>query len=64
MAGFDDIGSAVDVAPTLTSVAVPLVEVGAEAMRLALADGHQESVITIPTAVRLRESTPRAMRAE
>jgi hypothetical protein len=33
-------------------------------MRLALADGQQETVITIPTAVRLRESTPRAMRAD
>lgn len=38
VAGFDDIGSAVDVVPALTSVAVPLEEAGASAMRLALAE--------------------------
>ncbi|MEU7740611.1 LacI family DNA-binding transcriptional regulator [Nonomuraea sp. NPDC049158] len=55
VAGFDDIGSAVDVVPALTSVAVPLEEAGASAMRLALAEGAE---LRIETRVILRESTP------
>ncbi|MBT2229318.1 LacI family DNA-binding transcriptional regulator [Nonomuraea sp. NEAU-A123] len=56
VAGFDDIGSAVDVVPALTSVAVPLEEAGASAMRLALAEGSE--TVRIETRVILRESTP------
>jgi LacI family transcriptional regulator len=58
VAGFDDIGSAVDVTPTLTSVAVPLHEVGLSAMRLALSDEDRPGLVRISTKVVLRESTP------
>ena len=37
--GFDDIQLAVDVTPRLTTVALPLAEIGAESIRLALAAG-------------------------
>ncbi len=57
VAGFDDIGSAVDVVPALTSVAVPLREAGLTAMRLALSDEDSASVC-LPADVVLRESTP------
>ncbi|GGL17627.1 LacI family DNA-binding transcriptional regulator [Sphaerisporangium melleum] len=63
VAGFDDISSAVDVVPALTTVTVPLRTAGLEAMRLALADDDAAGeagipTVWIPTAVRLRESTP------
>ncbi|WP_117210063.1 LacI family DNA-binding transcriptional regulator [Allorhizocola rhizosphaerae] len=57
VAGFDDIASAVDVAPALTSVVIPLRKVGRTAMRLALR-GDTEKVVTITTEVVVRESTP------
>ncbi|WP_103954721.1 LacI family DNA-binding transcriptional regulator [Nonomuraea solani] len=56
VAGFDDIESAVDVLPPLTSVAVPLREVGLSAMRLALSGGEQDA--RLPVGVVVRESTP------
>jgi len=37
--GFDDIQLAIDVTPRLTTVALPLAEIGAESIRLALAAG-------------------------
>jgi LacI family transcriptional regulator len=59
VAGFDDIGSAVDVVPALTSVAVPLREAGLTAMRLALSDeDEQVDEVRLPADVVLRESTP------
>jgi LacI family transcriptional regulator len=58
VAGFDDIDSAIDVTPALTSVAVPLREVGQEAMRLALGGGPAPDAVQISTRVVLRESTP------
>jgi len=57
VAGFDDIASAVDVVPALTSVRVALRDVGLQAMRLALADEHP-GVVSIPAEVVLRDSTP------
>ncbi|TMR94743.1 LacI family transcriptional regulator [Nonomuraea basaltis] len=57
VAGFDDIGSAVDVVPSLTSVAVPLREAGLSAMRLALSD-EATADVCLPADVVLRESTP------
>ncbi len=57
VAGFDDIGSAVDVVPALTTVRVPLHEVGLMAMRRALS-GETPGVVDIPTEVVLRDSTP------
>ncbi|MFI7451468.1 LacI family DNA-binding transcriptional regulator [Nonomuraea sp. NPDC049714] len=58
VAGFDDIDSAIDVTPALTSVAVPLREAGRAAMRLALGGGPGLDTVQIPTGVVLRESTP------
>ncbi len=58
VAGFDDIDSAVDVTPALTSVAVPLREAGRAAMRLALGGGPAPDAVQISTRVVLRESTP------
>jgi LacI family transcriptional regulator len=57
VAGFDDIASALDVVPALTSVAVPLREAGLSAMRLALSDEGADDV-RLPARVVLRESTP------
>ncbi|RSM59847.1 LacI family transcriptional regulator [Actinoplanes sp. ATCC 53533] len=57
VAGFDDIGAAVDVTPPLTSVAVPLHELGRRALRAAL-DGTPPGVLPIPAEVVLRGSTP------
>ncbi|MBC9727255.1 LacI family DNA-binding transcriptional regulator [Streptomyces sp. TRM68367] len=62
VAGFDDISSAIDVVPALTTVAVPLREAGIEAVRLALSDDEARPV-RIPTTVHVRESTPRAQAA-
>jgi LacI family transcriptional regulator len=58
VAGFDDIDSAIDVTPALTSVAVPLREAGRAAMRLALGGGPGPDTVQISTGVVLRESTP------
>ena len=59
VAGFDDITPAVDVTPALTTVAAPLVDVGARAMRLALSPGPEETEpVSIATTVVLRDSTP------
>ena len=58
VAGFDDIAPALDVDPALTTVAIPLQQIGADAVHLVLS--HDESAVTISvtTAVVLRESTP------
>jgi LacI family transcriptional regulator len=57
VAGFDDIASAVDVVPALTSVRVALRDVGIQAMQLALADDNP-GVVPIGAEVVLRDSTP------
>jgi LacI family transcriptional regulator len=57
VAGFDDIDAAVDVTPALTSVAVPLRDLGRRALRAALADAPV-GVLPISAEVVLRESTP------
>ncbi len=57
VAGFDDIEDAVDVTPTLTSVRVPLRDLGRRALELALS-GSAEAVVPIPVEVVLRDSTP------
>jgi len=57
VAGFDDIGAAVDVTPPLTSVAVPLHDLGRRALRAAL-DDLPPGVLPIPAEVVLRDSTP------
>jgi LacI family transcriptional regulator len=58
VAGFDDVASAVDVVPALTSVVVPLPEVGANAVRLALTGGDDAVSLPVATTVVLRDSTP------
>ncbi|HEX6955083.1 MAG TPA: LacI family DNA-binding transcriptional regulator [Agromyces sp.] len=58
VAGFDDIPAAADVTPTLTTVRVPLEEVGRRAVRLALADPGTVDAEPVRPAVVLRGSTP------
>ena len=61
VAGFDDIPIAADVWPPLSTVRVPLVELGVKAVELAL--GPQGSGVRfeqLPTSVVLRDSTCRA----
>ncbi|WP_338899625.1 LacI family DNA-binding transcriptional regulator [Streptomyces sp. TG1A-60] len=59
VAGFDDIGPAVDVDPALTSVTVPLRQVGQRALEFALSDDDASRIVPVPTNVVLRGSTPR-----
>lgn len=59
VAGFDDIPLVADVTPALTSVALPLAEMGAQALELALADEPAEADAPVGAEVRLRASTPR-----
>jgi len=58
VAGFDDIPLVADVTPALTSVALPLADIGARALELALADDPSPAE-PVPAEVRLRASTPR-----
>jgi LacI family transcriptional regulator len=70
VAGFDDIPSAVDVVPSLTTVTVPLHRVGLDAVGLALSGHHAERhgktpaepgtprIVHIPAEPVLRDSTP------
>lgn len=59
VAGFDDIPTAADITPALTTVRVPLEDIGARAIALALADGDVGAVVSIDTDIVVRESTPR-----
>ena len=60
LAGFGDITTLRDVVPGLTTVRIPLEEVGVAAMRLVLEPGGSDApnVVDVPTEVVLRESTP------
>lgn len=60
IAGFNDYPVAQDVAPALTTVRVPLSELGRMALELALGDVHRtvESVVMVPTEIVVRASTP------
>lgn len=58
VAGFDDISWCADLDPALTTVAIPLHQVGVMAMELALGDDPRQPVIRVPTRVVLRDSTP------
>ena len=58
VAGFDDIGPAVDVVPQLTSVSVPLQQIGLCAMELALSGDDAFRIVPVSTNVVLRDSTP------
>jgi LacI family transcriptional regulator len=59
VAGFDDIGPAMDVVPALTTVTVPLQQVGLCAMELALSEDDASRIVPVSTNVVLRDSTPR-----
>lgn len=60
VAGFDDIDTARDVTPTLTTVVVPLDDMGYRAVRVAMDSdsGRDPLVLTVNTTVVLRDSTP------
>ena len=58
IAGFDDIPTVRDVTPALTTVRVPLEEIGRRALRLALGDEVAQAEGAVRTEVVLRESTP------
>ncbi len=58
LAGFDDMAIARDVTPALTSVRVPMEEMGVRAMEMALkAPGDELRVLFLPAVVVAREST-------
>jgi LacI family transcriptional regulator len=57
IAGFDDVQMLQDVVPPLTTVALPLRELGERSLELALADAVVD-VVPIGGAVRVRDSTP------
>lgn len=60
VAGFDDIDTLRDITPALTTVRVPLVEVGISAAELAIEDsGVTPHLKQVACEVVLRESTPR-----
>ncbi len=58
VAGFDDIPLLRDVTPGLTTVSLPLEEIGARAMEVALAVAPSDDPRPVTGSVRLRESTP------
>lgn len=57
LAGYDDLPSAVDVWPNLTTVHIPLEEIGRKAVELAFGAGDTPTVVTVPTALVVRGST-------
>ncbi|PXY27287.1 LacI family DNA-binding transcriptional regulator [Prauserella muralis] len=61
LAGFDDIPVVRDLTPALTTVALPLEELGERAMELAIRDsrGTRSRVLRLPGEVVLRQSTSR-----
>jgi LacI family transcriptional regulator len=59
VAGFDDIATLRDVTPRLTTVRLPMEEMGSEALRLTLSESRDEPrSIRVAGDVVLRESTP------
>lgn len=58
VAGFDDIDAVSDVSPAITTVAIPLAELGAEALRATLGTREQPEREPIAGVVMLRDSTP------
>lgn len=58
VAGFDDIPTVSDVTPALTTVRVPLEQLGRRALRVAFDGSAPGSVETLDTEVILRASTP------
>lgn len=58
LAGFDNVGLTEDMNPAMTSVEIPLHELGQSAVRLALGSGAEPVRLKIQTRVVLRASTP------
>lgn len=59
LAGFDDIATLRDVTPRLTTVQVPLTDIGTQALRLVLQEpGPQPRIRRVKGTVVLRDSTP------
>ena len=56
VAGFDDIATLRDLVPALTTVRLPLKDMGARALELALSAGESVTVDQVPGQVVLRES--------
>jgi LacI family transcriptional regulator len=56
LAGYDDLPLSRDITPALTTVRVPMVEMGRQAMRLAVAEPNGEQVVRLPTELVLRAS--------
>ena len=57
LVGYDDIPLSRDVTPALTTVRVPMVELGRQAVRLAVeVDADEQSVIRLPTEIVARAS--------
>jgi LacI family transcriptional regulator len=57
VAGFDDIPTLRDSVPALTTVRLPLVELGEQAVALTLGDGDPAGEVSIRGEVVRREST-------
>ncbi|GIG61732.1 LacI family transcriptional regulator [Longispora fulva] len=57
VAGFDDIPVIRDLHPALTTVALPLADMGSQALHLALAEDGPSRTVTIPTRLVIRDST-------
>ncbi|QPZ39090.1 LacI family DNA-binding transcriptional regulator [Paramicrobacterium chengjingii] len=64
VAGFDDISTARDVTPPLTTVAIPLENIGHSAVELALRDEPGADPTPVMGTVLVRESTPTRAIAE
>ncbi|GAA3438272.1 hypothetical protein GCM10018954_078880 [Kutzneria kofuensis] len=60
VAGYDDLPTAMDVWPNLTTVHVPLEEIGRKAVELAFGPADTQTVVTVPTELVVRESTAAA----
>ena len=64
VAGFDDISSLRDITPALTTVSLPLEQIGRTAIELALDDDQgPDSRVAVHGVPVLRESTPLVIRA-
>jgi LacI family transcriptional regulator len=59
LAGYDDVAPLRDIVPALTSVRIPLKQVGAQAVELGLSErGARTAVRSVEPSVQLRASTP------
>ena len=57
VAGFDDLPVARDVTPALTTIRVPMVEMGRQSMRLALRDSNSpHELVRLETDLVVRQS--------